>query len=402
MSEFKTIDDLDVAAKRILLRVDLNVPMQYGEVTDTTRIDRVVPTLIELSKKGAMVIVISHFGRPGGEVVPDMSLSPVARALSQSCGIPIEFATDTIGNSAREKINDLRSGKIIMLENLRFYPEEEANDKAFAAKLSSFGDAYVNDAFSCSHRAHASTEGLAQLLPSAAGRLMQAELNSLSAILENPESPVVAIVGGAKVSTKIEVLGNLSKKVDMLIIGGGMANTFFQARGYAVGKSLCERDMAEHASDVLFDAKKNGCEVILPKDCVVAKDLKEWAEIQNVSLNSIPSDSMVLDIGPASIVDISAKLEKCKTLVWNGPFGAFEFQPFDRGTNAVAKKVASLTKLGKLISIAGGGDTVGALANAGVSDDFSYVSTAGGAFLEWLEGKKLPGIEVLRKFSGFN
>ena len=402
MSEFKTIDDLDVAAKKILLRVDLNVPMKNGKVTDTTRIDRIVPTLIELTRKGAKVIIISHFGRPRGQVVPSMSLSPIAKDLSQSCNLPIGFATDTIGNSARKKINDMSSGEIVMLENLRFYPGEETNDKAFALELSDLGDAFVSDAFSCSHRAHASTVGLANLLPSAAGRLMQAELESLSAVLEKPELPVAAFVGGAKVSTKMEVLGNLSKKVDMLIIGGGMANTFFLGQGYDVGKSLCEKNMAEYAHSVLLDAIGNGCEVILPIDCVVAQKLKEGAVNQTVSPASIPSDSMVLDVGSASITHISAKLERCRTVVWNGPFGAFEVRPFDRGTNAVAKKVASLTKAGKLISVAGGGDTLGALTQTGVSDDFSYISTAGGAFLEWLEGKKLPGVEVLRNSSSFN
>ena len=397
MSEFKTIDDLDVTGKRVLVRADLNVPMQNGKVTDTTRIDRAVPTLRELSKKGAKVIVISHFGRPKGQIVPEMSLGPVARALSKSCGLPVAFATDTIGESAKRTIDGLNNGDIVMLENLRFHASEEANDKIFALKLSNLGDAYVSDAFSCSHRAHASIEILAQLLPSAAGRLMQVEVETLSGALEKPEPPVAAVVGGAKISTKMEALGNLSKKVNVLIIAGGMANTFLFAQGYDVGKSLCERDMAELAHKILADAEESGCEVVLPLDCVVAREFKEGAVSQTVSLDAIPLEAMMLDVGPASITNITAKLEICKTLVWNGPFGAFEIQPFDKGTNAVAAEVARLTKAGKLISVAGGGDTVAALAQAGVSEDFSYISTAGGAFLEWMEGKKLPGVEVLRK-----
>ncbi|MBL6932064.1 MAG: phosphoglycerate kinase [Rhodospirillales bacterium] len=397
MSQFKTIDDLDVAGKRVLVRADLNVPMQDGKVTDTTRIDRTVPTLNELSNKGAKVIVISHFGRPKGQVVPEMSLAPVARALSHSCGLPVAFATDTVGESAERTIAAMQEGDIVMLENLRFHADEEANDKAFTVKLSNLGDLYVSDAFSCSHRAHASTEGLAHLLPSAAGRLMQVEVESLAAALEIPQPPVAAVVGGAKVSTKMEVLGNLSKKVDVLIIGGGMANTFLFAQGVDVGNSLCERDMADVARNILADAQKSGCNIVLPKDAVVAREFKEGAECETVALDAIPSDAMMLDVGPASVADVIAKLEKCKTVVWNGPFGAFEIPPFDAGTNAVARAAAELTKAGRLISVAGGGDTVAALAHAGVSDDFSYISTAGGAFLEWMEGKKLPGVEVLRK-----
>jgi phosphoglycerate kinase len=397
MSEFKTIDDLDVAGKRVLVRADLNVPMQNGKVTDTTRIDRAVPTLSELSKKGAKVIVISHFGRPKGQIVPEMSLDPVARALSNSCGLPVAFATDTIGESAKRAIDGLNNGDIVMLENLRFHASEEANDEIFALKLSNLGDAYVSDAFSCSHRAHASIEILAQLLPSAAGRLMQVEVESLSGALEKPEPPVAAVIGGAKVSTKMEVLGNLSKKVNVLIIAGGMANTFLFAQGYDVGKSMCEKDMAELAHKILADAEESGCEVVLPLDCVVAREFKEGAVSQTVSIDAIPLEAMMLDVGSSSIANITAKLENCKTLVWNGPFGAFEIQPFDKGTNAVAAEVARLTRAGKLISVAGGGDTVAALAQAGVSEDFSYMSTAGGAFLEWIEGKKLPGVEVLRK-----
>ena len=397
MSHLKTIDDLDVVGKRVLVRADLNVPMQDGQVTDTTRIDRTAPTLNELSNKGAKVIVISHFGRPKGKVVPEMSLAPVARALSKSCGLPVAFATDTIGESAEKTIAAMKEGDIAMLENLRFHGDEEANDKAFTAKLSELGDVYVSDAFSCSHRAHASTEGLAHLLPSAAGLLMQVEVESLAGALESPEPPVAAVVGGAKVSTKMEVLGNLSKKVDVLIIGGGMANTFLFAQGIDVGNSLCEKDMADAARQILADAKKAGCDIVLPKDAVVAREFKEGAECETVALDAIPSDAMMLDVGPASVADVAAKLEKCRTVVWNGPFGAFEIPPFDAGTNAVARETARLTKEGKLISVAGGGDTVAALAHAGVGDDFTYISTAGGAFLEWMEGKELPGVKVLRK-----
>ncbi len=397
MSQFKTIDDLDVAGMRVLVRTDLNVPMTDGKITDTTRIDRTVPTLIELSKKGALVIVISHFGRPKGQVVPEMSLAPVAKAMSEACGQPVGFASDTVGEQARKLISEMGEGDIVMLENLRFNPGEEENDQAFTVELSKLGDLYVSDAFSCSHRAHASTEGLAHLLPSAAGRLMQVEIESLSKALENPEKPVAAVVGGAKVSTKMEVLGNLATQVEMLIIGGGMANTFLFAQGYDVGNSLCEKDMADEARGILAAAEKAGCQVVLPCDGVVAREFKAGAASEVVALDAIPADAMMLDIGPASIADVTAKLETCKTLVWNGPFGAFEIPPFDLGTNAVAQAAAHLTRAGKLLSVAGGGDTVAALAHAGVGADFSYVSTAGGAFLEWMEGKKLPGVEVLRK-----
>jgi len=397
MSQFRTIDDLDVSGKRVLVRADLNVPMKDGAVTDTTRIDRTVQTLAELSEKGAKVIVMSHWGRPKGQVVPEMTLAPVAQALSSSLGKPVTFATDTVGPEAEKTISAMADGDVVMLENLRYHAEEEANDKAFTEKLAQLGDVYVSDAFSCSHRAHASTEGLAHLLPAAAGRLMQVEVESLANALEKPVSPVAAVVGGAKVSTKMEVLGNLSSKVDVLIIGGGMANTFLHAQGYDVGSSLCEHDMADAARDILKSAEAAGCDVVLPTDAVVAREFKEGADSETVALDAIPSDSMMLDIGPESIANVSAKLAACKTLVWNGPFGAFEIPPFDNGTNAVAQAAAQMTKEGKLLSVAGGGDTVAALAHAGASEDFSYVSTAGGAFLEWMEGKQLPGVEVLRK-----
>jgi phosphoglycerate kinase len=326
-----------------------------------------------------------------------MSLAPVAEALSKACGKPVGFATDTVGDSARQLISEMNDGDIVMLENLRFNPGEEANDKDFTAELATLGDAYVSDAFSCSHRAHASTEGLAHLMPAAAGRLMQVEVESLAAALEIPTPPVAAVVGGAKVSTKMEVLGNLASKVDVLIIGGGMANTFLFAQGIDVGNSLCEQDMADQARGILETAEKAGCDVVLPVDGVVAREFKEGAECETVALDAIPSDAMMLDIGPKSIDEVTAKLETCKTVVWNGPFGAFEIPPFDKGTNAAAQAAAKLTKEGKMTSVAGGGDTVAALAHAGVSDDFSYISTAGGAFLEWMEGKQLPGVEVLRK-----
>jgi phosphoglycerate kinase len=397
MQKLKTIDDLKVAGKRVLVRVDLNVPIQNGQVTDTTRIDRIVPTLTELSDKGAKVIVISHFGRPKGQVVSEMSLAPIAKALSISCSQPITFATDSIGKCAQMTIDAMATGDIVMLENLRFHADEEINDKAFAVKLAKLGDVYISDAFSCSHRAHASTEGVAHLLPSAAGRLMQAEVESLSCALDKPHSPVAAVVGGAKVSTKMGVLGNLSKKVDVLIIGGGMANTFLFAKGIDVGSSLCEKDMAEAAREILNNAGKAGCDIVLPTDAVISREFKAGADSHTVALNAIPADAMILDVGPATITNVTAKLKICRTLVWNGPFGAFEIPPFDAGTNAISQAAARMTTAGQIVSVAGGGDTVAALAHAGVSDNFSYISTAGGAFLEWMEGKKLPGLEVLRK-----
>jgi phosphoglycerate kinase len=398
MSQYKTIDDLENGTSRVLVRADLNVPMKDGVITDTTRIDRTVPTLLELTDKGFGVIVLSHFGRPKGQRVDSMSLKPVAEGLSKSLGGKnVEFADDCIGTPAKKITSEMKPGDIVLLENLRFHSEEENNDRAFAAELASLGDAYVSDAFSCSHRAHASTEALARLLPSAAGRLMQTELDALTNALENPEHPVAALVGGAKISSKMEVLGNLASKVDFLIIGGAMANTFLHAQGVDVGKSLCEHDMASAARDILASAANTSCQVILPTDAVVAREFKEGAASENCSLDAIPVDSMILDIGPESVVALEDVLEKCKTLVWNGPMGAFEISPFDAGTNAVAQAAARLTKAGKLLSVAGGGDTVAALANAGAAGDFSYISTAGGAFLEWLEGKTLPGVAVLRK-----
>jgi len=396
MSTFKTLDNLDVAGKRILIRVDLNVPMKDGKVTDSTRIDRTAPTLKELSEKGGKVIAMCHFGRPKGQVVPEMSLKPVAEALSVSLGQPVAFASDCVGAAAQAVVDGMKDGDIAILENLRFHPEEEKNDPDFAAKLAALGDIYVAEAFSCSHRAHASTEAIAKILPAYAGRLMQAELEALSGALDQPERPVAALVGGAKVSTKLDVLTNLVAKVDKLIIGGGMANTFLNAQGVKVGSSLCEHDLADTARDILTRAEKAGCEILLPQDAVVAKEFKEGAECEVVALDAVPSDGMILDIGPASIEFLSGKLAECKTIVWNGPMGAFEIAPFDKGTNALAQMAARLTKEGKLVSVAGGGDTVAALAHAGAEADISYISTAGGAFLEWLEGKELPGVAVLK------
>lgn len=396
MADFKTLDDIDVKGKRVLVRSDLNVPMKNGKVTDATRIERSAETIRELMNKGAKVVVMSHFGRPKGERVADMSLKPVAEALAGVLGCPVAFGDDCIGDPARLVVNNLAEGQVAMLENLRYYKAEEKNDPDFARSLAELGDVYVNDAFSTAHRAHASTEAIARLLPSAAGRLMQAELVALAKALEVPEKPVAAIVGGAKVSTKLDLIGNLVSKVDVLVIGGGMANTFLYAMGKDVGKSLCEKDMADTAREILEKAKAANCEFVLPTDAVVSAEFAAGAANDVVSVDAVPADKMILDVGPASTDALKAKLALCKTLVWNGPLGAFEIAPFDRATNAVAQAAAELTKAGNLLTVAGGGDTVGALANAGVVDQFSYVSTAGGAFLEWLEGKDLPGVAALK------
>ncbi len=396
MASFRTIDQLDVSGKRVLMRVDFNVPMKDGKVTDTTRIDRTVPSLRELSGKGAKVIILAHFGRPKGKKNPDFTLKPVAECLAERLGKPVAFATDCIGPEAAKVVNAMKPGDFAMLENVRFYAEEEKNDPGFAAKLAENGDILVSDAFSCSHRAHASVEALARILPSAAGRLMQAELEALESALEKPKHPVAAVVGGAKVSTKLEVLGHLVAKVDQLIIGGAMANTFLAAKGVNVGKSLCEHDMAEAAREIMDKAAKAGCEIVLPTDVVVAAEFKEGAAAATVPVSAVPADKMILDVGQQSIADLNKRLAGYKTLLWNGPLGAFEVRPFDAGTSSVAQEAARLTKSGELISVAGGGDTVAALAHAGVGDKFSYVSTAGGAFLEWMEGKVLPGVAVLK------
>ena len=395
MADYKTLDDIDVAGKRVLVRADLNVPMAGGRITDTSRLDRLAPTLRELADGGARVIVLSHFGRPKGAVVPEMSLKPVAAALGDCLGRPVAFAPDCIGGAAQAAADALADGDIVVLENLRFHAGEEANDPEFAAALAALGDVYVNDAFSAAHRAHASTAALARLLPSAAGRFMQAELDALAAALTTPARPLVAIVGGAKISTKLDLLGNLSAKVDTLIIGGGMANTFLNARGVAVGRSLCEHDMAQTARDIMAAARTTGCDIVLPVDAVVAPAFKPGSPDTTVAIDGVPADQLILDIGPATVARLGEVLTAAKTLVWNGPLGAFEVPPFDRGTVALAQRAAELTDSGALTSIAGGGDTVAALHHAGVAERFSYISGAGGAFLEWLEGKTLPGVAAL-------
>src|SRR5262245_33596991 len=397
MAKFRTLDDLDVADKRVLVRCDLNVPMKDGRVTDTTRIDRSALTLRELLDRRARVIVLSHFGRPDGKMVPKLSLKPFTAPLSAALGgRPVAFAQDCIGPPAEAAAASLRRGDVLLLENLRFHAEEEANDIGFAKRLAALGDLYVNDAFSAAHRAHASTEALARLLPAAAGRLMQAELEHLERALDNPQRPVAALVGGAKVSTKIDLLHNLVGKVDVLIVGGGMANTFLAARGIEIGGSLAERDMADTARAIEVEAGQHGCMVVLPMDAVVAATLKPGVESRTVDIKSVPKDQVILDVGPATVTEIVERLETCRTLVWNGPLGAFETAPFERGTVAVAQAAAKLAQTGELLTVAGGGDTVSALSQAGVVDKFSYVSTAGGAFLEWLEGKDLPGVVALK------
>lgn len=395
MADFKTLDGLDVAGKRVLLRADLNVPMKDGKVTDTTRIDRTIPGLVELADAGAKLVVITHFGRPKGQRVPEMSLKPVAEALASQLGRDVKFADDCVGDVAQNAVANLKDGEIILLENLRYHAAEEKNDPAFAADLAKLGDIYINDAFSCAHRAHASTEGVAHLLPAYAGRLMQVELEALGKALEAPKHPVMAIVGGAKISTKLDLLGNLVAKVDQLVIGGGMANTFLAALGVDVGKSLCEHDLLPTAREIFEKAKAANCEIVLPVDAMVAVEFAANADHVVVDVKNVDANGMILDAGPATIEDLKKRLASCETLVWNGPLGAFEIEPFDRATVAVAQYAAVLTKEGKLLSVAGGGDTVAALRHADADQDFSYVSTAGGAFLEWLEGKTLPGVAAL-------
>ena len=392
---FKTLDAADLTGQRVLTRVDLNVPMDHGHVTDSTRIERILPTLREISAKGGKVILLAHFGRPKGGPDAENSLAPVAAVLAAHLGKPVAFSADCVGPQAAKAIDKMNNGDFLLLENTRFHKGEEKNDPEFIADLARLGDIYVNDAFSAAHRAHASTEGLARTLPAYAGRTMQSELEALGKALDSPERPVAAIVGGAKVSSKLELLGNLVKKVDMLIIGGGMANTFLAAQGRSVGKSLCEHDLLDTARDILDTARKAGCDIVLPVDGVVAGTFKAHAPNRTVAVDEIGPDDMMLDIGEASIASIAAKLKHVKTLVWNGPFGAFELEPFDHGTNMIAKAAAALTRNGALLTVAGGGDTVSALNQAGVSADFTYVSTAGGAFLEWLEGKPLPGVLAL-------
>lgn len=396
LDKLKTTDGVDVAGKRVIVRADLNVPIKNGKVTDVTRLERVVPGLKALAERGAKVIVISHFGRPKG-VDPELSLRPVAATLGDLLGKPVLFGEDCSGDPADATIRSLKNGDIAVLENLRFHKGEEKNDPDFAAALAKLGDMFVGDAFSCAHRAHASTEGLTHHLPSFAGPLLMEEINALRTALEKPQRPTAALVGGAKVSTKIPVLTNLVAKVDKLIIGGGMANTFLQANGVPVGKSLSEPDFAGTARDIMSEAKAKGCEIILPVDAVIAREFKEGAASEVVNIDEVPGDAMILDVGPKSVSRVVEVLAGARTLLWNGPMGAFEIAPFGEGTFAVARAAAALTKAQKLVSVAGGGDTVAALNAANVTGDFTYVSTAGGAFLEWLEGRELPGIAALAR-----
>lgn len=392
---WKTLDDAGLAGKTVLTRVDINVPMEGGRVTDTTRIDKIRPTVEDIIARGGQVVLLAHFDRPKGKVVPEMSLGHVVDALSASLGRRVIFASDCVGAPAAEAIRSAGPGEVVLLENTRFHPGEEKNDPALAAQMAELGDIFVNDAFSAAHRAHASTEGIARLLPALAGRLMEAELRALDAALGNPVRPVVAVVGGAKVSTKLDLLGNLVGKVDHLVIGGGMANTFLVAQGIEVGTSLAERDMAETARAILDKAAAAGCSIHLPVDVVVAREFKAGAAHETVSSAHCPADAMILDAGPQTVAALTAVFERCRTLIWNGPLGAFEIEPFNAATNDAARVAARLTREGKLVSVAGGGDTVAALNQAGAAADFTFISTAGGAFLEWMEGKALPGVKAL-------
>ena len=398
LDKLKTIDDADVVGKRVLVRADLNVPMQNGVISDATRIERFLPTVRELTKRGARVVIMTHFGRPGGQVDPSLSLAPVAAKVAELLpDTKVSFAPDCIGEQAETVVASLSNGDVCVLENLRFHKGETDNDPAFVAELVALGDLYVSDAFSTSHRAHASTEGIARHLPAFAGPLMMLEVNALKAALEAPKRPVAAVVGGAKVSTKIQLLTNLVNKVDMVIVGGGMANTFLFAQGVQVGKSLCEPDYIDTVENILGRAAESGCKIVLPTDVVVASEFVEGAANEVVDVNAVPEDKMILDAGPQSVAGLVEKLSGCKTLVWNGPLGAFEISPFGEGTFALARAAAQATIEGQLTTIAGGGDTVAALNAANVTNDFTYVSTAGGAFLEWLEGRALPGVVALTR-----
>lgn len=397
---FRTLDDAEVKGKRVLLRADLNVPVREGRITDLTRLERLTPTIRELAERGARVIVVSHFDRPKGKRVPEMSLLPISGALRDVLGRDVFFADDCVGEIAAEAVGKLEDGQVLVLENTRFHPGEEKNDPDMAKALAGLADIYVNDAFSAAHRAHASTEGVARHLPSHAGRLMQRELEALAAALDHPERPVGAIVGGSKVSTKLELLGNLIGRVDVLVIGGAMANTFLAAQGVNMGKSLQEADMHETAREILARARDKNCDIVLPVDAVTAREFRADPPVEVVPVSAIPADAMMLDVGPETVAVIRGRLAKLRTLVWNGPLGAFETPPFDAATVSIAHTVAQLTDEGALRSVAGGGDTVSALRHAGVSDRISYVSTAGGAFLEWLEGKVLPGIRALESLEG--
>jgi phosphoglycerate kinase len=393
---WKTLDDMDFAGKVALVRVDINVPVEAGQVTDATRIEKIVPTVKDIIAKGGMPVLLAHFGRPKGKVVPEMSLKVTLPALEKALGQTVQFADDCVGVEAKKAVAAMQPGDVLLLENTRFHEGEEKNDPLMAAGLAALGQVYVNDAFSAAHRAHASTEGIARLMPSCAGRLMEAELKALNAALGDPERPVVAVVGGAKVSTKLDLLGNLVSKVNYLVIGGGMANTFLVAKGIQVGKSLAEHDMADTAREILAKADEVGCEIHLPVDVVVAREFKAGAASEVVAADACPPDAMILDAGPLSVAEVGKVFEASRTLIWNGPLGAFEIEPFDRATNAAAAKAAELTRAGRLVSVAGGGDTVAALNKAGAADDFTFISTAGGAFLEWMEGKELPGVAALQ------
>ena len=392
---FKTLDDMDFAGKTALVRVDINVPIEDGRVTDATRIERILPTIADIRAKGGRVVLLAHFDRPKGKRVPEMSLAQVRPALEAALGEAVAFADDCIGAPAKAVVQALPESGVALLENTRYHAGEEKNDPELAAAMAALGDIFVNDAFSAAHRAHASTTGIAHLLPACAGRLMEAELRALDAALGQPARPVVAVVGGAKVSTKLDLLSNLITKVDHLVIGGGMANTFLVAQGLPIGKSLAERDMADTARDILARAGDAGCTIHLPRDIVVAREFKAGAAHETLPADQCPDDAMILDAGPDSVAAIAELFAGCRTLVWNGPLGAFELDPFDAATNAAARRAAELTLAGQLVSVAGGGDTVAALNKAGAGAQFTYVSTAGGAFLEWMEGKTLPGVAAL-------
>ncbi len=392
---WKTLDDMELAGKTVLLRVDINVPVENGEVTDATRIERIAPTVQNIIDQGGKPVLLAHFGRPKGEVKPELSLKQLVPTLKTYLGTEIVFGEDCTGPAAEQAIANASEGAVVLLENTRFKPGEEKNDADLVAALAALGDVFCNDAFSAAHRAHATTTGLAHALPSCAGRLMQAELQALEGALATPVRPVLAVVGGAKVSTKLELLGNLVAKVDKLVIGGGMANTFLAAKGVDVGKSLCEHDMAPTAVEILGKADAAGCEIILPSDVVVAREFKEGADNETVAAEACPADAMILDAGPEAVKTVNAAIDASKTLIWNGPLGAFEIAPFDTATNAAARHAAEASASGKLVSVAGGGDTVAALNKAGAADEFTYISTAGGAFLEWMEGKELPGVAAL-------
>ena len=392
---WKTLDDINIDGKRVLVRVDINVPVNGRVVTDTTRIDRIVPTVLDILAKGGKPILLAHFGRPKGQIVPELSLSVVVPALTAALNRTVTFANESNGKSATQSVDDMNDGDVLLLENVRFHAGETKNDPALAAEFAKLGDVFCNDAFSAAHRAHASTVGIAQILPSCAGRLMQAELSALEGALSTPNPPVIAVIGGAKVSTKLDLLGNLIPKVDKIIIGGGMANTFLAALGYDVGKSLCEHDLLDVALETIEAAKNGKCELILPIDIVVAREFKAGAAFETLPVNECPQDAMILDAGPKTISLIESIFDEANTVVWNGPLGAFEIEPFNTATDAAASYAAKLSANGTLITVAGGGDTVAALNSSGSADKFTYISTAGGAFLEWLEGKTLPGVAAL-------